>query len=112
MAPYERIATRNPGISYSFYCKPDSYKQLQTPSSTQTLHSPSSFTISEIMVGFLTASKVIGVIVLARNGDRAEYYQDPKTYAGSFTETTPLGEVIALYSFSLLTFENPLGSVA
>lgn len=38
-------------------------------------------------------SKVHGVIVLARNGDRLEYYQNPSNYAGAFTETTPLGEV-------------------
>jgi len=38
-------------------------------------------------------SKVHGVIVLARNGDRLEYYQNPNNYAGSFTETTPLGVV-------------------
>lgn len=36
-------------------------------------------------------SKVLGVIVIARNGDRLSYYQDPKTYAGSNTETTALG---------------------
>ena len=38
-------------------------------------------------------SKVLGVIILARNGDRYNYYQDPFTYAGSNTETTALGEV-------------------
>ncbi|KIM77837.1 hypothetical protein PILCRDRAFT_610663 [Piloderma croceum F 1598] len=38
-------------------------------------------------------SQVHGVIVLARNGDRHEYYQNPNNYAGGFTETTPLGEV-------------------
>ena len=38
-------------------------------------------------------SKVLGVIVIARNGDRYSYYQDPKTYAGSNTETTALGVV-------------------
>ncbi|EKM81291.1 hypothetical protein AGABI1DRAFT_112956 [Agaricus bisporus var. burnettii JB137-S8] len=38
-------------------------------------------------------SKVLGVIILARNGDRYNYYQDPYTYAGSNTETTALGEV-------------------
>lgn len=38
-------------------------------------------------------SKVLGVIILARNGDRYNYYQDPYTYAGSETETTALGEV-------------------
>lgn len=36
-------------------------------------------------------SKVLGVIVIARNGDRYNYYQDPKTYAASNTETTALG---------------------
>ena len=44
-------------------------------------------------------SEVIGVIVLARNGDRTEYYQDPKTYRGTFTQTTALGEVNFAYSF-------------
>lgn len=38
-------------------------------------------------------SKVLGVIVIARNGDRSHYYQDPNTYAASNTETTALGEV-------------------
>lgn len=38
-------------------------------------------------------SQVLGVIVIARNGDRTSYHQDPKTYAGSPTETTALGEV-------------------
>ena len=39
-------------------------------------------------------SKVLGVIIIARNGDRFNYYQDPLTYAGSDTETTALGVVI------------------
>ncbi|KAF4620911.1 hypothetical protein D9613_001070 [Agrocybe pediades] len=38
-------------------------------------------------------SKVLGVIVIARNGDRLNYYQDPYNYAASNTETTALGEV-------------------
>ncbi|KAF9461823.1 histidine phosphatase superfamily [Collybia nuda] len=38
-------------------------------------------------------SKVLGVIVIARNGDRYNYYQDPNTYAASNTETTALGVV-------------------
>jgi lysosomal acid phosphatase len=38
-------------------------------------------------------SNVLGVLVLARNGDRIEYYQNPKTYSGAFTETTALGAV-------------------
>ncbi|KAJ7718721.1 histidine phosphatase superfamily [Mycena maculata] len=36
-------------------------------------------------------SKVLGVIVIARNGDRREFYQDPKTYAPSLTDSTALG---------------------
>ncbi|KAH7886477.1 histidine phosphatase superfamily [Phlebopus sp. FC_14] len=43
-------------------------------------------------------SKVLGVLILARNGDRSEYFQDPYTYAPSFTESTPLG---AAESFQL-----------
>ncbi|KAL0572459.1 hypothetical protein V5O48_009499 [Marasmius crinis-equi] len=37
--------------------------------------------------------KVIGSVVIARNGGRTHYYQDPKSYKGTFTETTALGEV-------------------
>ncbi|KAF9525011.1 histidine phosphatase superfamily [Crepidotus variabilis] len=37
-------------------------------------------------------SKVLGVIILARNGDRYSYYQNPFTYEASNTETTALGE--------------------
>ncbi|KAJ7634429.1 histidine phosphatase superfamily [Roridomyces roridus] len=36
-------------------------------------------------------SKVLGVIIIARNGDRREYYQDPKSYAPSLTDSTALG---------------------
>ncbi|KAF9222137.1 phosphoglycerate mutase-like protein [Gyrodon lividus] len=43
-------------------------------------------------------SKVLGVLILARNGDRTEYLQDPYTYAPSFTESTALG---AAESFQL-----------
>ncbi|KZP15515.1 phosphoglycerate mutase-like protein [Athelia psychrophila] len=38
-------------------------------------------------------SQVHSAIVIARGGDRSAFYQDPKTYAPAFTETTPLGEV-------------------
>ncbi|KAG1804117.1 histidine phosphatase superfamily [Suillus subaureus] len=34
---------------------------------------------------------VLGVLVIARNGDRTEYYQDPRTYESSYTESTALG---------------------
>ncbi|KAJ7617940.1 histidine phosphatase superfamily [Roridomyces roridus] len=36
-------------------------------------------------------STVLGVIVLARNGDRREFYQDPNTYQPSLTDSTALG---------------------
>jgi len=36
-------------------------------------------------------SSVLGVIVIARNGDRREFNQDPKTYAPSLTDSTALG---------------------
>ena len=36
---------------------------------------------------------VLGVLVIARNGERYEYYQDPITYEPAFTESTPLGAV-------------------
>ncbi|KAJ7142639.1 histidine phosphatase superfamily [Mycena epipterygia] len=36
-------------------------------------------------------SEVLGVIVIARNGDRRAFYQDPKTYAPSLTDSTALG---------------------
>ncbi|KAF8435329.1 histidine phosphatase superfamily [Boletus edulis BED1] len=39
------------------------------------------------------ASKVLGILILATNGDRTEFLQDPYTYAPSFTESTPLGAV-------------------
>ncbi|KAG6876229.1 hypothetical protein C0992_000412 [Termitomyces sp. T32_za158] len=47
-------------------------------------------------------SKVLGVIVIARNGDRSNYYQDPYSYAGSTTETTALGEAESFQLGSLL----------
>ncbi|KAJ7808863.1 histidine phosphatase superfamily [Mycena olivaceomarginata] len=36
-------------------------------------------------------SKLLGVVVLTRHGDRAGFYQDPKTYAATSTVITPLG---------------------
>ena len=39
------------------------------------------------------ASTIKGVVVLARNGDRLECYQDPKSYKYGSTESTPFGEV-------------------
>lgn len=45
-------------------------------------------------------SNVRGVVVLARNGDRVEYFQEPSTYSGSFTQTTALGEVSLIRGFT------------
>ncbi|KAI5986100.1 histidine phosphatase superfamily [Pisolithus marmoratus] len=36
---------------------------------------------------------VLGVLILARNGHRTGFYQDPYTYEPSFTESTALGAV-------------------
>ncbi|KAI0262182.1 phosphoglycerate mutase-like protein [Gloeopeniophorella convolvens] len=38
---------------------------------------------------------VRGVVVITRNGDRYDYYQDPVTYKSSHTDSTPLGDVQA-----------------
>ena len=40
--------------------------------------------------------EVLGVVVIARNGDRTEAYQDPITYQPGPTLSTPLGEVCYL----------------
>lgn len=45
--------------------------------------------------------QVLGVLILAHVGDRSEFYQDPYSYAPSFTESTPLGAVrVAIFSAS------------
>ncbi|KAJ7077542.1 histidine phosphatase superfamily [Mycena belliarum] len=36
-------------------------------------------------------SSVLGAIIIARNGDRREFYQDPTTYKPALTESTALG---------------------
>lgn len=36
---------------------------------------------------------VIGIVLLARHGDREGFYQDPHTYTASATAITPLGTV-------------------
>ena len=41
----------------------------------------------------MKASTVLGVLILARNGDRTRFYQDPYSYEPKFTESTPLGAV-------------------
>jgi hypothetical protein len=44
-------------------------------------------------------SLVRGVVVLARNGDRFEYFQDPITYRPFQTEATALGAVRVVLFF-------------
>ncbi|KAH9888504.1 phosphoglycerate mutase-like protein [Cubamyces lactineus] len=39
--------------------------------------------------------EVLGVVVVARNGDRTECYQDPITQKSEYTQSTPLGEAQA-----------------
>ena len=36
---------------------------------------------------------LLGVIILARHGDRLGFFQDPLTYTASSTSITPLGNV-------------------
>ena len=45
-------------------------------------------------------SQVLGVIVIARNGDRTNLYQDPKSYVASLAETTALGDAYLGLAFS------------
>ncbi|KAI6011959.1 hypothetical protein EDC04DRAFT_752758 [Pisolithus marmoratus] len=45
-------------------------------------------------------TNVLGVLVIARNGDRDEFYQNPKTYEPQSVESTPLGAV-SISSFLL-----------
>ena len=43
-------------------------------------------------------TEILGVVLLARHGDRRGFYQDPLTYTPSQTSITPLGEVRILYN--------------
>jgi prostatic aicd phosphatase len=45
------------------------------------------------MVNTTTAAGLVGVVLLARHGDRTTYYQDPNTYNSTQAYITPLGEV-------------------
>lgn len=38
-------------------------------------------------------SQLLGVVLIARHGDRQGFYQDPESYTPSATSITPLGEV-------------------
>ncbi|PSS09342.1 hypothetical protein PHLCEN_2v3374 [Hermanssonia centrifuga] len=55
------------------------------------------------------ASEVLGIVLMARHGDRRGFYQDPLTYTPSATSITPLGEQeeFALGNFLRSTYLNP-----
>lgn len=36
---------------------------------------------------------ILGIVLMARHGDREGFYQDPTTYTATQTSITPLGEV-------------------
>ena len=59
--------------------------------------------------------EVHGVVVIARNGDRTESWQDPVTYKSGSTISTPLGEVRRIFALSViltLTYFPVVGSIA
>lgn len=41
----------------------------------------------------MSSSNLLGVVLIARHGDRQGFYQDPEAYTASATSITPLGEV-------------------
>ncbi|KAG1771227.1 phosphoglycerate mutase-like protein [Suillus occidentalis] len=61
------------------------------------------------MVNTTTAAGLVGVVLLARHGDRTTYYQDPNTYNSTQAYITPLGEQqeFELGSFLRNTYLNP-----
>ncbi|KAG2098899.1 phosphoglycerate mutase-like protein [Suillus cothurnatus] len=56
-----------------------------------------------------TTAGLLGVVLLARHGDRTGYYQDPATYNSTQAYITPLGEQqeFELGSFLRKTYLNP-----
>ncbi|CAL1713509.1 unnamed protein product [Somion occarium] len=40
----------------------------------------------------MSNDKILGIVVIARHGDRQGFYQDPDSYTASATSITPLGE--------------------
>lgn len=66
------------------------------------------------------SSKLLGVVLLIRHGDRSGLYQDPTTYTASHTQITPLGTVslphmqlldaVDLLYASIQVQENQLGA--
>ncbi|KAI0768868.1 phosphoglycerate mutase-like protein [Irpex lacteus] len=58
-----------------------------------------------------TDSKILGLVLIARHGDRQGFYQDPTTYTASATSITPLGETqeFALGDLVRTTYLDPNG---
>ncbi|KAJ7230858.1 phosphoglycerate mutase-like protein [Mycena haematopus] len=61
------------------------------------------------MVNIDSAGTLLGAVLLARHGDRLEFFQDPLTYNPATTTLTPLGTVqeLQLGSFLRSTYLNP-----
>ncbi|KAJ7677664.1 phosphoglycerate mutase-like protein [Mycena rosella] len=61
------------------------------------------------MVNLHPQSTLLGAVILARHGDRLEFFQDPLTYTPSATSLTPLGTVqeLQLGSFLRATYLDP-----
>ncbi|KAG1753616.1 histidine phosphatase superfamily [Suillus paluster] len=61
------------------------------------------------MVNTTTTAGLIGVVLLARHGDRTGYYQDPSTYNSTQAYITPLGsqQEFDLGTFLRNTYLNP-----
>ena len=61
----------------------------------------------------MSSSDVIGVVILARHGDREGFYQDPLTYTASATKITALGNVSLsnqIYVYPINVFKSKLGA--
>ncbi|KAI0768869.1 phosphoglycerate mutase-like protein [Irpex lacteus] len=58
-----------------------------------------------------TDSKILGLVLIARHGDREGFYQDPTTYTASATSITPLGvtQEFALGNLVRTTYLDPNG---
>ncbi|KIJ63579.1 hypothetical protein HYDPIDRAFT_175942 [Hydnomerulius pinastri MD-312] len=61
------------------------------------------------MVNARSASSLLGAVLLARHGDRLEFFQDPTTYTPTETYITPLGsqQEFQLGSFLRSTYLTP-----
>lgn len=57
----------------------------------------------------MSSSNILGVVLIARHGDRVEFWQDPETYTTSDTSITPLGEAqeFALGSYVQSLYLDP-----